>query len=189
MVAILDQPRPLYAGLRISPDAYFSLEDDGFKYDMIDGVLHLPPSGTPEHGKSHFAFSTVLGMYLETHAVGEAMLETDIKLPDGGDILRPDVSLVLRENAHIIQKKGIFGTPNLVCEVLSPSNRKRDLTIKSERYLKNGVTEYWIVDPAERAIEVRHNNGKDWEILRGRTLKSRVLPGFVVSTAKIFRKR
>ncbi len=186
MVAILDQPRPLYAGLRISPDAYFSLEDDGFKYDMIDGVLHLPPSGTPEHSHKQAGFTIELGVYLRVHPVGRVYTEADIKLPDGGDVLRPDVCYVANERAHIVTEKGIYGAPDLVCEVLSKSTRDRDLGNKSERYLKNGVAEYWIVDPDRRSMKVHYNNDTAWKISRGATLRSRLLSGFVVRKRDLF---
>ncbi|MBQ7516584.1 MAG: Uma2 family endonuclease [Schwartzia sp.] len=67
-------------------------------------------------------------------------------------ILRPDVSIVCDRSK--IRPNGIFGAPDLVVEVLSISTEKRDRGIKKDAYEKAGVREYWIVRPADRAVEV-----------------------------------
>jgi Uma2 family endonuclease len=51
-------------------------------------------------------------------------------------------------------KRGIEAAPDLVFEVLSPSNRKHDRVRKRRFYARNGIPEYWIVDPEEHTIEV-----------------------------------
>lgn len=44
--------------------------------------------------------------------------------------------------------------PDLVVEILSPSTRKRDLTEKKDVYARNGVDEYWIIDPGARSMTI-----------------------------------
>lgn len=46
------------------------------------------------------------------------------------------------------------GAPDFVAEVLSPSTRAKDMTIKAEKYRKAGVREYWIVDPYKEKVIV-----------------------------------
>ena len=53
-----------------------------------------------------------------------------------------------------IKKDGVYGAPDLVVEVLSPSTAKNDKWLKKNAYEANGVPEYWIVDPVGRSIEV-----------------------------------
>lgn len=53
-----------------------------------------------------------------------------------------------------IKKNNIEGAPDFIVEVLSPSTRRRDITIKKEIYEKYGVKEYWIISPKDEAIEV-----------------------------------
>ena len=184
--------RPLYDGLRVTPEEYLELEEDGFKYVMIDGVLHFVPSGTPDHGRAQFTFAYFVMDYLRRNPVGRLSGETDIYLPDGGDIIRPDVTVVLNANLSIVQRKIIRGVPNLVCEVLSDRTAKRDVTDKSRRYLNNGVSEYWLINPPQRAashfakLEVRYRTAEDeWEVVRGDALESRVLPGFVLQAQEL----
>lgn len=179
---------PRYAGLRVSPDAYFQLEDDGFRYDMIHGVLQLSSSGTADHNRKLNRFYFALESYLRMHRAGEAFTELDIQLPDGDDVLRPDVSFVLNENAHIVED-WIRGVPDLVCEVLSPSSRGRDLVDKARRYLRNGVREYWIIEDVQRQMERRYNVGDAWHVESGDVVTSRLLPGFAVTVDEIFTAR
>lgn len=66
----------------------------------------------------------------------------------------PDGMIVC--NREIIQERGVFGTPDLVVEVLSPSTAKRDLGYKFKAYERAGVREYWIISPEARSIEVHY---------------------------------
>ncbi len=71
---------------------------------------------------------------------------------DAENVFIPDAMIVC--NPDIVQNRGIFGTPDLVVEVLSPSTTKNDIGEKKAVYEKHGVREYWIVSPIARSIEV-----------------------------------
>ena len=94
--------------------------------------------------------------------------------------------------AEIASGERVTGAPDLVVEILSPgaANERRDRVHKLELYSKYGVKEYWIVNPAERCIEVYENDGRG--LLRARTLAgedeltSSVLPGFRCPLNRIF---
>ncbi len=172
--------------MRVTREEYLDLDYDGNKYDMIQGVLYMSPSAAFEHGKLQGRMFKFLDIYIEAHPIGELALETDIFLPDGGDVLRPDISVILNENMHKV-KKHIHGAPDLVCEVLSPDTRHRDLGEKAYRYLANGVAEYWIIDPSKRQVSLWISAGHAWEKREGDLLESRLLPGFTLKHSKLFR--
>lgn len=174
-----------YHGLAVSREEYLDLPEDGFKYDMIEGVLYVSPSAGFEHGSSYGRFYYFLTLALEKNPVGRATIETDILLPDGGDVLRPDVCFIRKENLRII-KKHVHGVPDLVCEVLSESTRKRDLKEKAERYLKNGVAEYWIIDPEKETIELWKNAGQSWQKQKEGPFASEVIAGLVIDLEKFY---
>ncbi|MDF3016991.1 MAG: hypothetical protein K0R44_2216, partial [Thermomicrobiales bacterium] len=77
----------------------------------------------------------------------------DVFIP-GGDPVQPDVLLVLPDGNARVELRGIEGPPDLVIEVVSPSNRGRDLLTKRALYARAGVREYWLVDPEARTIEI-----------------------------------
>lgn len=78
--------------------------------------------------------------------------DVDVFLPDG-NVFRPDVSVV-SDLALIGDDDKIHGVPDLVVEVLSPSTQTNDMGIKKMIYERNGVKEYWIVNPLSKDIYV-----------------------------------
>ena len=58
-----------------------------------------------------------------------------------------------------ITEKGVNGAPDLVLEVLSPSSKRKDMLLKTAKYMKAGVREYWIVDPDLKRVLIYHQDG------------------------------
>jgi len=185
MAQVLSKQKPKYHGMKVTREIYLDLEDDGYKYDMIDGVLYMSPSAFFEHNRIIFRICGFLNDYFKKNQIAEAVPETDVFLPDRGDVLRPDISVILKENYDII-KGHIHGVPDIVFEVLSSSTRTRDLGIKADRYLKNGVKEYFIIDPENKTISLWQNNNKiDWQKLENNRA-SYILPDFKLIEPEIF---
>ncbi|MGN0333958.1 MAG: Uma2 family endonuclease, partial [Lachnospiraceae bacterium] len=65
---------------------------------------------------------------------------------------QPDVFVVC-DRSKII-KRCTYGAPDLIVEILSPSTRKKDISIKLKKYIGAGVAEYWIVDPDKKTVVV-----------------------------------
>ena len=68
------------------------------------------------------------------------------------DKVIPDIMIIC--NRDIVKRNGIYGTPDLIVEVISPGTAKYDRGYKKRLYEKHGVKEYWIVEPETRSIEV-----------------------------------
>ncbi len=66
---------------------------------------------------------------------------------DTANVVQPDIIFIRNENLHIIKDGFVKGVPDLLVEILSPSNGKHDLFRKKALYERFGVLEYWIVDP------------------------------------------
>lgn len=58
-----------------------------------------------------------------------------------------------------IKPDGVHGAPDLVVEVLSPRTAKYDRAHKKDAYARAGVREYWLVDPANKSIEIYRPDG------------------------------
>lgn len=78
----------------------------------------------------------------------------DVILPRLASPVQPDVLLVDRKRVSIVKEKFIRGAPDLVMEILSPTNPSHDRKRKFKLYAEAGVREYWIVDLKARTIEV-----------------------------------
>ena len=124
-------------------------------YEIIGGKKFMAPAPNPTHGRVIGRLYMYISNHLDENESGYVFSDnTDVHFPDG-TLLKPDLSVVLEKNSAIIDwRRGIFGVPDMVVEVLSRSTRKRDLTIKKDIYEANGVREYWIIDPYMKAISV-----------------------------------
>ena len=65
-------------------------------------------------------------------------------------MVQPDLCVICEQNK--LDDKGCNGAPDLIVEILSPGNSKKEIGIKFDLYQENGVKEYWIVNPTENAI-------------------------------------
>ena len=124
-------------------------------YEIIGGGKFMAPAPILGHSNIIAEILTSIKNYCRVNNCGRVFADnTDVHLPDG-NLFRPDIVVVTKENSEIMNWKGaIYGVPDMVVEVLSPSTRVRDLTVKKDVYEKNGVKEYWIVDPYMRSVDV-----------------------------------
>ena len=76
-------------------------------------------------------------------------------------MVQPDVFVVCDRDK--ITRKGIYGAPDFIVEVLSNATKKKDMYIKLMKYLNAGVKEYWMVDP-EKKIVLVHDFQKDNDV-------------------------
>ena len=67
-------------------------------------------------------------------------------------VVQPDLCVICDEEK--LDDKGCIGAPDLIIEILSPGNSKKEMDIKFDLYQENGVREYWMVDPTEQAIYI-----------------------------------
>ena len=104
----------------------------------------------------------------------------------------PDLSIVLRERAHIIGDRMIEGAPDIVVEILS-SDRNRDLVRKRQVYASAGIPEYWIFDSLNETATLLELRGGEYveraTLGPSDTLTTPLLPGLAIPLADIFRNR
>lgn len=77
----------------------------------------------------------------------------DIQLDcDEKTMVQPDVAILCHEDK--VKKWGVYGAPDFVLEVISPSTKRKDYTKKLSKYMAAGVREYWILDPYQEKLLV-----------------------------------
>ena len=131
------------------------MPDDGNRYEAIGGELFMTPSPSVRHQILVVRLYDALRPLLTKRDRGVLLIAAvGVEFPDTGEGVQPDLVFVSNERRGIIGDAALRGAPDLVIEILSPSTASRDRTIKLELYERQGVREYWIVDPDENAIDV-----------------------------------
>lgn len=157
--------------------------------ELIGGEIVVVPSPSLEHQGVSRDLEFYMLQYIQKRDLGKLFdAPVDVKL-DEENVVQPDLVFVARPNAGILRKRGIFGTPDLVVEILSPSSLVRDRYEKMELYQRSGVPEYWIVDLLHKSIEVLSLEKGNYRVYsfaceKG-VVKSRILEGFELEVAQI----
>lgn len=135
-------------------DDYYALPDER-RVELIDGVIYDMASPT----FIHQTIALRLGMTFSGYIDGNhgkciaAVAPMDVQLDmDNKTIVQPDVMIICDRSK--IKNRVVYGAPDLVVEVLSPSTYKKDIRLKLKKYRAAGVREYWIVDPDDHAVTV-----------------------------------
>ena len=132
----------------------YDIRDD---YEIIEGVKIMAPSPGWGHVNVTANLIKLIGNYASINKLGVVAPDNfDVHFPDG-NLFQPDFIFVSAENAKLLfQSKDntIHGVPDMVAEIFSRSTMKRDITIKKDIYERNGVKEYWLINPWSESIEV-----------------------------------
>ena len=133
---------------------YLALPDD-IRVELIDGVFYNMSSPLNVHQLIAGEIYRVIATYLRERKATcmPFIAPADVQLDcDDKTVVQPDVFVVCDRDK--VPRTRIFGAPDLVIEVLSPSTRKKDITIKTQKYMNAGVREYWLVDPVRKKVLV-----------------------------------
>lgn len=130
------------------------LRDD---YEIIEEEKIMAPSPNWGHVNVTANLITLIGGYARINKLGVVTGDNfDVHLPDGS-LLKPDFMFVSAANEKLFvdQKQNtLHGVPDMVAEIFSRSTMKRDVGIKKDIYERNGVKEYWMIDPWRESVSV-----------------------------------
>lgn len=146
---------------------YYRLPDDQ-RVELIDGYFYDMSAPTTAHqiicGLLHARLlayvSSKKGPCLPLVSPVDVQLDCDDRT-----MVQPDV-LVVCDLDKVINRC-VYGAPDFVIEILSPSTRKKDLTLKLNKYINAGVREYWLIDPQHRSVLVYDFTADPWPTLYG----------------------
>ena len=119
--------------------------------EIIDGKVVMLAAATVNHGRVARNILTLFDNFLRNRPCEAFQDGTALFLEDDAEEYRPDMMVVCDPNK--VKDDGIYGAPDLVVEVLSPSTGRYDRKHKKDVYERYGVREYWIVDPSARSVE------------------------------------
>ena len=158
----------------IDPNKLYTYADylkwgDNKRRELIDGVTKLMAGVSYIHNIVTINLTLFFGRFIKKRK-GKCRIfhaPFDVRLPKNGEtadnkiftVVQPDLCIVC--DLSKIDEKGIIGAPDMVVEVLSPSNTKFMMRQKFDKYEEAGVKEYWVVHP-KRGLTVflLQDNGK-----------------------------
>lgn len=102
-------------------------------------------------------------------------------------VVQPDLCVICDETK--LDERGCLGAPDLIIEILSPGNTRKEMKNKFRLYEDAGVLEYWLAEPNDKAVFVYVLQGEEYIGLRPQTdedtLISRTFPELVVDLAEV----
>jgi Uma2 family endonuclease len=140
--------------------ADLELLTDGVRAEIIHGAIVARASPSAEHGASQLAFGVVLGRRFQRRPGGRWpggwWFGTEIEVEhETHEVYLHDVVGWRRERVPVRPSgRPVRTRPDWICELISPSNAKRDLVDKFKVLHTNGVPYYWISDPVEKTLIV-----------------------------------
>jgi Uma2 family endonuclease len=172
------------------------LPEDRLRHELLDGEHVVTPSPGTAHQLASRELFRLLDAHVVAHQLGEILYAPyDIKL-SLFTVVVPDIVYFTAERfARVVNDRCATAAPDLVVEILSPGTHRRDKGRKRAIYEREGVAEYWIVDPGAKQVTVLHRpvgatgfaDVVTFEHPRLGVLESPLLPGLRISLACVFR--
>jgi Uma2 family endonuclease len=134
---------------------YLHTDETTRRQELVYGVVREPPAPAYGHQDIVTRLVVMFHAHVERNRLGRVCVSpVDVVLDADRDlVLQPDIVFVSNERTGLIRDR-IWGAPDLVVEVLSPSTREYDRQTKIGWYQEYGVRECWLVDPDTRCVDV-----------------------------------
>lgn len=152
----LREPSALYRAEKgpYTIDDIYALPD-GVRAELIDGELYYMASPTKTHQKIAGEMYLAVAGHIRSHGG-----ECEVYIPPYAVYLNADDSIYVEPDLTVIcdpsksEERGCVGAPDWIVEVVSPSSKRTDYSIKLFKYRTAGVREYWIINPEKRNVLV-----------------------------------
>lgn len=173
-------------------DDLLEMPDDGWQYELVAGeITRMPPAGA-EHGETEGEFVFHLRLYLSAPNAGRVYTGDTGFLFDRDPLTvrAPDVAVVRAERLPPKnERRGYLAlVPDLVVEIVSPSERPSDIDAKVAFYLAHGVPLVWVAYPVTGTAEVYRPGALPRRLGPADALNGEeILPGFRLPLAAVFR--
>jgi Uma2 family endonuclease len=175
----------------VTADLFFQIPEGPPYYQLIEGIIVMSPSPTFYHQTLLLRLSQCLQNYLDEHPIGVVVFSPcDVRL-ENTTVYHPDLFFVRNGNPRVVIDRTVEGPPDLVVEILSPSNFREDRIAKRAAYARAGVEEMWIVDPEARQIEI-YPLAKGLDVApmivhEPDSFSPALFPGLTIETTRLFK--
>lgn len=138
----------------------YTIEDcdnlpDDVRVELIDGVIYYMSAPTVAHQMIAGYIHAQLFNHIKSNKGNCTAMISPLSVElnkDNKTSVQPDV-LIACDKSKVI-KRCVYGAPDFVLEVLSPSTKSKDMVIKLNKYMAAGVKEYWMIDPNKKQVLV-----------------------------------
>ena len=164
------------------------------RYELLSGEAYMMASPTVAHQRISKKLLVQFDNWLEGKPSEIFSAPLDVrpfpkKNKSDSTIVQPDLLVVCDDNK--LSKGSVDGAPDLVIEIISPSNTHSKLFLKFQYYLKAGVREYWVVDPESKSIQVHvYDNGRYISTFYNKdaNIPVAILPGLKITLKDLWAK-
>ncbi len=166
------------------------------RVELIRGRLfRMSPAPNRSHQEISTNLTGLLWSYFHNKPFRLYAAPFDVRLPvsrkTGNDttVVQPDLCVICDESK--LDERGCAGAPDLVVEILSPGNNRKEMREKFQVYEEAGVREYWIVNPADRVvfIYILNTEGKYIglaPVTDDDPLRAHIFPELVIDLKEVF---
>lgn len=169
------------------------------RLELIKGkIFKMSPAPNTRHQRISTELQGNLYAFLKNQPCNLFSAPFDVRLFDSKKsavayrdiytVVQPDLCVVCDNKK--LDEKGCLGAPDLIIEILSPGNSKKEKDNKFDLYQENGVREYWLVDPADNTVYAYVLNGEGIYVglkPATETLRSTIFPGLEINVEDIFK--
>ena len=166
------------------------------RLELLKGKIFQMGAPSLTHQMVSMNFSRLLSNYFYKTPCKLFAAPFDVRLAKKGEkdnevytVVQPDLCVVC--DADKLDERGCWGAPDLIIEILSPGNSKKELKNKYELYQEAGVREYWVIRPDNKEItQFVLENGQYRTlppIVEGDLIHSTIFPDLSLQTEDIFR--
>ena len=182
---------------KLTYEDYLALPEMEQPYEIIDGELTMTPAPAVKHQWVLANLTRLLDGHVRSRKLGMLLFSPlDVLIcRDPLCTRQPDLLFISTERQKaggedVLEMQALEVAPDLVIEILSPGNTRRDVVDKLEDYRSIGVGEAWLVSPEAQTIEVTSLLPEGMEVAglfgAGMTIHSEVLPDFALSVNEVF---
>jgi Uma2 family endonuclease len=170
-------------------EEFWALPESVLPTEYINGEIIMAPTPTVPHQTVLRDIFRAVDEFVRRNALGSVLFAPmDVVLPTG-EVVQPDIFFLTPEEWERDRSaKRINGAPSFAVEILSPGSVKHDAITKRNLYERNGVREYWIVDPEAKTIAqliLREEHYALSELSENDLIRSDVLNGFEMTVGDL----
>lgn len=162
------------------------------RVELLKGKILEMSAPSPIHQEISGNLQGALFVFLKNSKCKLYTAPFDVRFSQKGEsqvytVVQPDLCVVC--DFEKIDSKGCVGAPDLVVEILSPGNSKKEMKSKFALYQEEGVREYWVVDPERELVFVYVADNKKFKPtipIADDYVYSTIFPDFKIHTSDLF---